>query len=102
MALEALNLEHVPSTHRVYAAFFKEVSNSDFLHQQLLARNSDFEYAFIDASSVLSRLQVLVATYKALSVLLDGVLKTPNVHSETVCALSPSNNVRLCPPPARS
>ncbi|KAH8882558.1 protein CGI121 [Thozetella sp. PMI_491] len=93
MALEALHLEHVPDTHKAYAAFFKDVSNPEFLHQQLLARNADFEYAFIDASSVLSRFQILSATYKAFSVLLDGTLKTPNVHSEAVCALSPSNNI---------
>ncbi len=97
MAFEALHLEHVPPTHLVYAALFKDVSNAEFLHSQLLARNADFEYAFIDASSVVSRFQVLAATYKAVSVLLDGVLKTPNVHSEIVCALSPSNNVRWPP-----
>lgn len=95
MALEALYLEHVSSTHRVYATFFKDVSNADFLHQQLLARNTDFEYAFIDASSVLSRFQILAATYKGLSLLLEGTLKTPNVHSEIVCALSTSTNVRF-------
>lgn len=95
MPLETIVLEHVPASHKIHVAFFKSVSNAAFLQSQLLARNPDFEYAFIDASSVVSRLQVLAVTYKALSVLLDGTLRTPNVHSEIVTALSASNNVGL-------
>lgn len=52
MSLETLTLEHLPDTHRVYLAFYRDVQNAAFLHEQLLARNSDFEYAFIDASVV--------------------------------------------------
>lgn len=52
MALETLALEHVPSDHAVHIALFRDVSNADFLHKQLLSRNADFEYAFIDASIV--------------------------------------------------
>jgi EKC/KEOPS complex subunit CGI121/TPRKB len=95
MSLEEIRLEHVPDTHKVYTGLFRDVANAGYLQSQLLARNSDFEYAFIDASSILSRVQLLAAVYKALTVLLDGTLKTPNVHSEVVCALSASNNVRL-------
>lgn len=93
--LETVSLEHVPSTHSVHVAFFKGVANAGHLQSQLLARNADFEYAFIDAATIISRLQVLAAAYKALSVLLDGKLKSPNVHAETVLALSASNNVSL-------
>lgn len=93
--LETVALEHVPSTHSVHIAFFKGVANAGHLQSQLLARNADFEYAFIDATTIVSKLQVLAATYKALSVLLDGRLKSPNVHAETVLALSASNNVRF-------
>lgn len=95
--LDTVNLEHVPPSHSVHIAFFKDVANSGFLQSQLLARNAEFEYAFIDATTVVSRLQVLAATYKALSVLLDGKLKSPNVHAETVLALSASNNVSHSP-----
>lgn len=97
--LETVALEHVPATHSVHVAFFKGVANAGYLQSQLLARNADFEYAFIDATTVVSRLQVLAASYKALSVLLDGRLKSPNVHAETVLALSASNNVSpdCCP-----
>lgn len=91
--LETLSLEHVPKTHSAHVAFFKDVSNAAFLQAQLLARNADFEYAFIDATTIVSRLHLLAAAYKALSILLDGKLRSPNVHAETVIALSASNNV---------
>lgn len=52
MALESLALEHLPTSHQVHLAMFKDVKNAAFLHQQLLARNAEFEYAFIDASVV--------------------------------------------------
>lgn len=95
MALEKVELEHVPPTYQVYAAFFRDVSNAEFLHAQLLSRNSEFEYAFIDASSVISRLHLLSAVYSAVNVLLDGALRTPNVHSEIVVSLNTNNNVPL-------
>jgi EKC/KEOPS complex subunit CGI121/TPRKB len=37
----------------VYAALFRDVKNSAFLRQQLLESNTDFEYAFLDATSVI-------------------------------------------------
>jgi EKC/KEOPS complex subunit CGI121/TPRKB len=52
MALETVQLEHIPSTHTVHMSLFKDVQNAAFLHEQLLARNADFEYALIDASVV--------------------------------------------------
>lgn len=52
MSLETVVLEHAPSSYKVYLALFRNVRNSGFLHQQLLARNADFEYAFVDASTV--------------------------------------------------
>jgi EKC/KEOPS complex subunit CGI121/TPRKB len=60
MALESINLEHLPASHTVNAALFRDVKNASFLHQQLLAGNSDFEYAFIDASVVSTRPQPLL------------------------------------------
>lgn len=51
-SLETITLEYVPQTHSVHVAVYRNVENADFLQQQLLARNKDFEYAFIDATSV--------------------------------------------------
>ncbi|KAK0657986.1 kinase binding protein CGI-121-domain-containing protein [Cercophora newfieldiana] len=93
MALEVLNLEHVPATHRIYAAFFRDVNNSDFLHAQLLARNPDFDYAFIDASSVISRRHLESAIFNALVTIVDGTLLSATPHSEVVLSMSPSNNI---------
>ncbi|KAK0631321.1 kinase binding protein CGI-121-domain-containing protein [Immersiella caudata] len=93
MALETLNLEHIPSTHRVYAAFFRDVTNSDFLHAQLLARNPDFDYAFIEASSVISRRHLQSAIFNALVTILDGTLLSATPHSEVVLSMSPNNNI---------
>lgn len=52
MPLEAVTLEHLPHAYTAHLALFRDVENASFLHQQLLARNADFEYAFIDASIV--------------------------------------------------
>ncbi|KAM0275991.1 hypothetical protein ACHAQH_007209 [Verticillium albo-atrum] len=91
--LETITLDLVPADHQVHAALFRGVQNAAFLHSQLLARNADFEYAFIDASVIVSRTQVLAAAFRALAAKLSDNLKTPNVHSELVTSLSPSNNV---------
>src|SRR6266699_3739140 len=94
LAMERLEIEHVPAAYAVYAAFFRDLSNAAFLQSQLLGRNPDFEYAFVDAAVVVSRNHLLAAIFKAVTALADGALKTPNVHSEIVWSLSPSNNVR--------
>ncbi|KAL7921886.1 kinase binding protein CGI-121 domain-containing protein [Trichoderma austrokoningii] len=93
MSLESVVLEHVPSSYNIYLALFRNVRNSGFLHQQLLARNADFEYAFIDASTIVSRVHLLSAIFKAVNGSVNRALKTPNVHSETVVSLSASNNI---------
>ena len=52
--MESLNLEHLPASHTLHLALYKDVSNAAFLHEQLLARNPEFEYALVDASIVSS------------------------------------------------
>lgn len=91
--LMRLPLEHAPATHTAHAALFRGVTNAAHLHSQLLARNSAFEYALLDASAIAGTRQVEAAAFRALVTLLAGSLRTPNVHSETVFCLSPSNNV---------
>ncbi|KND91045.1 EKC/KEOPS complex subunit [Tolypocladium ophioglossoides CBS 100239] len=93
MSLETVVLEHLPASHTVYLALFRDVKNAAFLHQQLLDRNGDFEYAFVDASVVVSRRQLLSAVFKAVLAVVNGGLKTSNVHSEIVTSLSASNNI---------
>ncbi|RSM00388.1 EKC/KEOPS complex subunit [Fusarium oligoseptatum] len=108
MSLETVTVEHLPASHKVHVALFRDVRNAAFLHQQLLGRNPDFEYAFIDASVVSSGpiksvtsaraksksgLQLLSAVFKATSAAVNGALRTPNVHSEIVSSMSSSNNI---------
>lgn len=95
MALETLQIEHVPSDHHVYAALFRDVQNVDFLQAQLIGKNPEFEYAFIDASVIISRTHLFAAIFRALNTLTEGTLQTPNVHSDIVIGLNPTNNVRL-------
>ncbi|PNY24255.1 EKC/KEOPS complex subunit [Tolypocladium capitatum] len=93
MPLETVVLEHLPASHAVHLALFRHVKNAAFLHQQLLHRNADFEYAFVDASVLVSRRQLLSTVFKAVLAAVNGTLKTPNVHSEIVTSLSASNNI---------
>ncbi|KAF3914003.1 hypothetical protein ABW21_db0208861 [Orbilia brochopaga] len=81
--------------YQLHIALFAAVSNAADLHAQLLAKNTVYEYAFIDPSVLVSTLQPLAAAFRAVHDLLDPAvgLRTPNVHSETVFSLSPSHNI---------
>ncbi|KAI1334592.1 CGI121 protein [Xylariaceae sp. FL0016] len=92
-SLETIPLCHLPASHSVHVVVFRDVSNASFLQEQLLGRNPEFEYAFVDASTVTSRLQILSAVFRAITTEQSGHMKTPNVHSEIVCSLSPTNNI---------
>lgn len=92
--MEVIQLPHLP--YLLHVSLFKNVQNAKFLRQQLLEGNTDFEYAFLDASCLLSRSHVLTGCFRAVNDLLNGKLKSRNVHSEIVFALSPNNNVS-CP-----
>ncbi|KAK0732356.1 kinase binding protein CGI-121-domain-containing protein [Apiosordaria backusii] len=93
MALERIQLEHIPPNYRVYGALFRDVSNASFLQTQLLSRNPEFEYAFIDASTIVSRAHLLAAVWNAVYTSIEGNLRTPNVHSEVVASLNTNNNI---------
>ncbi|KAJ9230733.1 hypothetical protein DTO169E5_8300 [Paecilomyces variotii] len=91
--LETINLSHLPPSTPVHIALYRDVKNAPFLRQQLLSGNTEFEYAFIDASMILSRTHILAATFRAVNDYLNGRLKSRNVHSEIVFSLSPNNNI---------
>ncbi|KAK4202888.1 kinase binding protein CGI-121-domain-containing protein [Triangularia verruculosa] len=93
MSLERIRLEHIPESYRVYGALFRDVSNASFLQAQLISRNPEFEYAFVDASTVLSRAHLLAAVWNAVYTSVEGNLRTPNVHSEVVASLNINNNI---------
>jgi len=91
--METIDLPHL-SQHPLNLLLFHNVANAPFLRQQLLEGNTEFEYAFLDASVLLSQNQVLAACFRAINDMLQGRLKSKNVHSEIVFSLSPNNNVR--------
>lgn len=111
--LETISLPHLPSI-LVHVALYRNVQNAAFLRQQLLAGNSEFEYALIDASmvcdslkskfhectvylirkqQVLSRLHAITAIFRAVNDYMNGRLKSRNVHSEIVFSFNQANNV---------
>ncbi|KAH9828485.1 EKC/KEOPS complex subunit [Teratosphaeria destructans] len=90
--MEQIVLPHLPA-HPLRACMFTHVGNTPFLRQQLLDGNSDFEYAFLDAQVLLSRNQVLGACFRAINDMLNGRMKSRNVHSEIVFSMSLNNNI---------
>lgn len=90
--METVALPHLPQ-HPLRIGVFKNVKNASFLRKQLLEGNADFEYAFLDASAILSRNHVLAACFRAINDMVNNRLKSRNVHSEIVFSLSTNNNV---------
>ncbi|MCJ1313709.1 hypothetical protein MMC25_007388 [Agyrium rufum] len=91
--LKVYKLQHLSSDLSVCVALYKDLSNAKFLRQQLLEGNTDFEYAFIDATSVISPRHLLAAIFRAANDLKNNRIKSRNVHAEIVFALSPNNNI---------
>ncbi|CEJ55848.1 hypothetical protein PMG11_02079 [Penicillium brasilianum] len=93
LKLETIGIPHLPDSLPVHVALFRNVQNSAFLRQQLLAGNAEFEYALIDASLVLSRAHALAAIFRAMNDYMNNRLKSHNVHSEIVFSFNPTNNI---------
>lgn len=91
--LKTVHLFHMPPELALYVALYRDVKNAAFLREQLLAGNTEFEYAFVDASMILTTSHILAAAFRAMNDYLHERLKSRNVHSEIVFALSPSNNI---------
>ena len=52
MAPITISIPHLPPDLQIHLALYTKLQNAQFLRSQLLAGNPDFEYAFIDASTV--------------------------------------------------
>ncbi|MCJ1241184.1 hypothetical protein MMC14_009188 [Varicellaria rhodocarpa] len=91
--LATFHITHLPTELAVYIALFRGLRNASFLRQQLLDGNTEYEYAFLDAASILSTTHVLAAVFRAVNDMQSQRMKSRNVHSETVFALSPNNNI---------
>ncbi|OCK83396.1 CGI-121-domain-containing protein [Lepidopterella palustris CBS 459.81] len=91
-SVQTFYLPHFPS-NPIYIALFKDVSNASFLRQQLLDANTEFDYAFLDATMILSSTHLLAALFRTLNDSLHNRLKSRTIHSEIVFSLSPNNNI---------
>jgi len=85
-------LPHYP-THPILITLYKDVTNAAFLRSQLLEANPAFDYAFLDATMILSARHLLLATTLALHSYIQGTMKTRTPHSELVFRLHPNNNI---------
>ncbi|KAK5679027.1 hypothetical protein LTS10_008682 [Elasticomyces elasticus] len=93
--METILLPHL-GQYPLQVGLFLDVQNAQFLRQQLLDGNTEFEYAFLDAAVLLCRQHVLAACFRAINDMLQGRMKSKNVHSEIVFSLSPNNNISEC------
>lgn len=50
--VETLQISYLPESLPIHIALYRDLENAAFLREQLLAGNSAFEYAFIDATMV--------------------------------------------------
>ncbi|KAK8193163.1 kinase binding protein CGI-121-domain-containing protein [Phyllosticta capitalensis] len=90
--VNTIELAHLPNV-AVHVALFNDVANASHLRSQLLQGNPDYEYAFLDVTTILSTTHVLSAVFRAVNDALHNRLKSRNVHSEVVFCLSPNNNI---------
>ncbi|RYN39215.1 hypothetical protein AA0113_g2990 [Alternaria arborescens] len=91
-SVRTFSLPHYEA-YPVHVALFKDVKNAPFLRRQLLEANPDYDYAFLDASMILTPHHLLSATFLALHGHLTHRAKTRTPHSELVFRLSPNNNI---------
>lgn len=91
-SIHTVTLPHYPS-HPIHIALFQSVRNSPHLRAQLLSANPDYDYAFLDATTIFSYHQLLLAAQLALQAHLSGRSKTRTPHSELVFRLHPNNNI---------
>ncbi|KAL1958422.1 hypothetical protein VTO42DRAFT_4523 [Malbranchea cinnamomea] len=91
--LRTIQLSHLPPSLAIHVALYQDLKNASFLREQLLSGNAEFEYAFIDASLILSTTHALAAAFRAVNDYVNKRLRSKNVHSEIVFSLSPSNNI---------
>jgi len=91
--LKTFHLTHLPPSLAIHIALYTSLTNALFLRSQLLANDPAFEYALIDATTLVSTTHLLAATFRAANDYLNKRLKSRNVHSEIVFSLGASNNI---------
>ncbi|EPY49773.1 CGI121 family protein [Schizosaccharomyces cryophilus OY26] len=72
---------------------FENVENAEKMRQELIGKNPVYDYAFIDASSIVSVKQIYSAIMRALQAQLDGQMKSKTLHTEVILSLSPKTEI---------
>ncbi|EPX72057.1 CGI121 family protein [Schizosaccharomyces octosporus yFS286] len=72
---------------------FENVENAEELHQELIGQNPAYDYAFIDASSIVSVKQIYSAAMRALQAQSDGQMKSKTLHMEVILSLCPKTEI---------
>jgi EKC/KEOPS complex subunit CGI121/TPRKB len=96
-----ITLPHLPP-HALHLTLLLSLSAATAarLRTALISHDPAFEYAFVDARTLLSRTHVLAGAFQALrNALVGGKVRTRNVHSEVVFCLGGNNNVGSFPFP---
>ncbi|KAG0633017.1 hypothetical protein HOY80DRAFT_1013204 [Tuber brumale] len=93
-------LPHLPP-HKIHITHLPSLPPAAFktFQQELTspAATPSSEYAFLDASAILSTTHLLAAVFQAVrNELVSGKRRTRNVHSEVVYCLGGNNNVFWC------
>lgn len=78
---------------QVHVFVYENVSNCAAIHEQLISQNPIYDYAFLDAATILYKKQVYSAIIRALEDRRDEQMKTKTIHSEVILSLSPKTEI---------
>ncbi|KAG5513633.1 hypothetical protein PMAC_000671 [Pneumocystis sp. 'macacae'] len=87
--MQIFRLPNYPA-EKIYIALYMNVKNLSYIRDQFLFQNPNFNYAFIDASTIISLYQVLAAIHNSIRNYKENELKTKNINSEILYSLSPT------------
>ncbi|KAK2744594.1 hypothetical protein FQN57_004199 [Myotisia sp. PD_48] len=82
--LQTIQLAHLPPSLRVHVALYTGVKNASFLREQLIAANSEYSYAFIDASMIGEAFRRFGITDSTTDLLVIKISTSPEITHESV------------------
>lgn len=72
---------------------FSNVTNAAEIKQNLLSGNQEYNFAFINSSTIVSSEQLIAAIYRTLLDYTQDKIRTKTLHSEVIFSLSPTQNI---------
>ncbi|KAA8916653.1 hypothetical protein TRICI_001279 [Trichomonascus ciferrii] len=77
----------------IQISLFTNVQNTPEIRSHMASGDPNYNYAFVNAATIVSLEHLLAATYRAINDHSTGKPRTRNLHSEIVFCLSPNNNI---------